>query len=159
MSTSGSTHLRPKPRVIGVDPGKLTGLALLHGESLTRVAVPLTQVEDVLRVWLASETLTDVAIERFVITRNTARKTQQLDAIKVSGIVENLVMHIDYHRVVYQNMSDAKRFGNPALMKALGWWETGKHSSHKNDATSQVLKLLADRHPNWIHLHVTPDII
>jgi hypothetical protein len=159
MLNSGSTHSRPEPRVIGVDPGKLTGLALLHGDSLTRVVAPVPEVEDILRVWLASEVVTDVAIERFVITRNTARKTQQLDAIKVSGIVENLVMHVDHHRVVYQNMSDAKRFGNPQLMRALGWWETGRHSSHKNDATSQVLKLLADRYPDWVHLHVTPDII
>src|SRR6478735_1206560 len=110
MSMSGVTPSSrlPEPRVIGVDPGKITGLALLHGESLTRVAVPLAEVEDVLRVWLASEVRTHVAIERFVITRNTARKTQQTDALKVSGIVENLVLHAEHHEVRYQNMSDAK---------------------------------------------------
>lgn len=150
---------------IGCDPGKITGLARLdtredHDAGLTRVAVPVDQVEDVLRLWLTPHVVTYVGIERFVITRETARKTQQTDALKVSGIVENLVGRSDgLHAVTYQNMSDAKRLATPRLLKALGWWATGRHSRHMNDAATQVFKLLADRHPNWIHLHVTPDII
>lgn len=160
MLTSGAAHwLRPSPRIIGVDPGKITGLALLNGDTLTCVAASRGQVDDVLRLWLATAVVTDVGIERFVITRNTARKTQQTDALKVSGVVENLVERAGHHRVVYQNMSDAKRLGSPELLRALGWWQTGKHSRHMNDAAAQVFKLLADRHPNWVHLHVTPDII
>lgn len=151
--------MRPSVRVIGVDPGKTTGLMLLHDTAVTQVAVAFGEVEDVLRLWLASEVRTVVAIERFVITRNTARKTQQTDALKVSGVVENLVGHADHHEVVYQNMSDAKRLGNPAMLRALGWYIRGRNARHMNDAASQVFKLVATRHPDWIHLHVTPDII
>lgn len=149
----------PEVRVIGVDPGKTTGLALLTGSRLTQVAVPFAEVEDTLRLWLASEVITYVGIERFVITRNTARKTQQTDALKVSGVVQNLVERSERHVVVYQNMSDAKRLGNPVMLRKLGWRRTGVNASHMNDAASQVFKLVATRRPDWVHLHVTPDIV
>lgn len=146
-------------RVIGCDPGKITGLALYDEGTLTRVAVPFHEVAPTLTAWLDTSTVTHVAIERYVITRNTARKTQQTDALKVSGIIESLVHLSGIHTVTYQNMSAAKRFGSPTFMRKLGWWATGHHATHMNDATSQVLELLVTKFPAWVHLHVTPDII
>lgn len=156
-----SDEKRPTPaiRVIGCDPGKITGLALYSEDVLTRLAVSFIDVAPTLEVWLDTDVPTHIGIERFVITRNTARKTQQTDALKVSGIVESLVLHSGIHTVTYQNMSAAKRFGSPTLMRKLGWWSTGHHATHKNDATSQVLELLATNFPSWVHTHVTPDIV
>lgn len=152
--------MRPKVRVIGVDPGKTTGLMLLNDDDVVvQVAATFVEVEEVLRLWLSSEIVTIVAVERFVITRNTARKTQQTDALKVSGVVQNLVERSRLHEVVYQNMSDAKKLGSPTMLRALGWYRVGRNARHMNDAASQVFKLVASRYPDWVHLHVTPDII
>ncbi len=162
MSIAGarqSASPRSDVRVIGCDPGTRTGLALFHHDELTQVAVPFGEVEDVLRLWLASEVRTTVAIERFVITVNTGKKTQQTDALKVSGIIQNLVERTDHHRLVYQNMSDAKRLCPRELLRALGWWRTGKNATHMNDAAAHVFKVMADHHPMWVHQNVTPDII
>ena len=150
----------PRVRVIGVDPGKTTGLVyFVDGEIASAVAVALVEVEDVLRLWLATEERVTVAIERFVITARTGKKTQQTDALKVSGIVENLVLRADHHVLVYQNMSDAKKLGSPKIQRALGWRRTGKNAQHMNDATSQVLKALADHHLSAFLQVITPDII
>lgn len=157
--------------VIGVDPGKMTGLARIHGPTseLTTGSVPAAEVSDILEVWLNSPLDAIIGCERFVITRNTARKTPQHDALEVTGVVRDVVRRSNArggqlrttasHRVVDQNMSDAKKFGSPRLIKALGWWRTGALARHQNDAIAQVLKVLADHHPAWVHRYVTPDII
>lgn len=145
--------------IIGADPGKTTGLARLHCGRLTVVAATFDEVEPVVRAWLADEEPAVVAVERFVITRNTAKKTQQLDALKLSGVIEGVVVRDTRHVIVYQNMSDAKKIGQPALLKSLGWKSTGVNATHKNDATSQVIMMLASRYPVAFHQLVTPDIV
>lgn len=162
MSTCGGRPfglLRDNVQVIGADPGKTTGLARLHDGYLETAAVPFEDVDPIVRAWLADTSPGVVAVERFVITRNTAKKTQQTDALKLSGVIENLVVRDPRHIIVYQNMSDAKKIGNPQLLRGLGWWRTGKNARHMNDALSQVIMLIARRYPEWMQTNVTPDII
>lgn len=134
-------------------------MAFFRCSVLNQHAVKFGEVEDNLRAWLGSEVPTLVVIERFVITRNTAKKTQQTDALKLSGVIQNVVERSTQHTVVYQNMSDAKKIGNPAMLRALGWWKTGRNAAHMNDAAAQVVKALADLRPATFHQLVTPDII
>jgi len=162
MSICGARHfglLLDEIQVIGVDPGKTTGLARLHQNFLETAAVPFEEVDPIVRSWLADTCAAVVAVERFVITRNTAKKTQQTDALKLSGVIENLVVRDTRHVIVYQNMSDAKKLGNPDILRSLRWWRTGKNARHMNDALSQVFMLLARRYPTWVQQNVTPDII
>lgn len=145
--------------VIGADPGKTTGLARLHRGKLKVVAASFDEVEPIIRMWLADEEPAVVAVERFVITRNTAKKTQQLDALKLSGVIESVVVADTRHIISYQNMSDAKKIGHPTLLKSLGWKSTGASATHKNDATAQVIMLLASRYPVAFEQLITPDIV
>jgi hypothetical protein len=137
----------------------MTGLARLHHGHLTVVAATFDEVEPVVRMWLADEEPAVVAVERFVITRNTAKKTQQLDALKLSGVLENLVVQGERHIIAYQNMSDAKKIGHPTLLRSLHWKSVGKHATHKNDAAAQVIMMLASRYPVAFNQLVTPDIV
>lgn len=146
-------------RVIGCDPGTTTGLALLRRDRLYQVTATFGEVEPMLWSWLSSDVSTIVAVERFVITVHTGKKTQQPDALKVSGVIQNLVERAGHHTLVYQNMSDAKRLARPDLLRALGWWKTGRAGRHMNDAAAQVFKAVVDHHPAWVHQNVTPDII
>lgn len=153
MSQLDSIH------VIGCDPGKTTGLARWFHGRIESTAVLFADVEPTITTWLADTAPAVIAIERFVITRNTARKTQQTDALKLSGVIENIAVRDGRHVIVYQNMSDAKKIGSPTLLRALGWRKTGRNATHMNDAMSQVVKVLASRFPVAFAELVTPDIV
>src|SRR5262245_42101030 len=146
--------------VLGCDPGTITGFAFFTCGRLAQHAVGFHEVEDNLRAWLTAYTQPlVVAVERFVITRNTAKKTQQTDALKLSGVVQSVAERHPGVTFTYQNMSDAKKIGQPALLRSLGWWRTGLYATHMNDAAAHVVKALADLRPATFHALMTPDII
>lgn len=142
--------------VIGVDPGKTTGMARLYGGVLTAVAVPTAEVDGVLSTWLADIVPAVVGCERFIINYRTARFSQQPEALKVSGVVRARVEASDRAVMIDQNMSDAKRFISRELRIALGWQQRGHLAIHMNDAVCQVGKVLYARYPAAFRTLVDP---
>lgn len=144
--------------VIGVDPGKTTGMARLYAGILTAVAVPAAEVDRVLSAWLADIIPAVVGCERYIINQRTARLSRQPEAIETTGVVRALVERSDRAVMIDQNMSDAKRFIGKELRAALGWQQRGPLAVHMNDAACQVGKALYARYPAAFRQLVDPYI-
>lgn len=160
--SGGSSSPRPKSfdllHLIGQDPGKITGMARLYRGVLTTLAVPVDQVDDVLRGWLRDGPPAVIGCERFVVTRETARHSSQPEAVRVAGVI-HAAAHDDGRAVVVdQPMASAKKLMNRDLRKALGWHRTGPLAVHQNDAVCQIGKVMQARFPEAFHALVSPHI-
>ena len=98
--------------------------------------------------WIAADTtgFITIACEKFVITKNTARKAPQHDALELTGVLRRIA-HQHKVRFIQQNMSDAKKIGGRAILDQLGWRRKGRDTRHMNDAMGQIIMCLAANHP------------
>jgi hypothetical protein len=146
--------------VMGIDPGKTTGVFLAtiaipdEGEILLnndarhmhlRRHEVHTEVEWRLQVW------TDlvIACERFVITPETGKKTQQTDALEVIGSVRDVCERLGGH-LVLQSKADAVRLAPPQLLRAIGWYKPGME--HANHAAAHALFALQGIEPRMFDI-------
>lgn len=138
--------------VIGVDPGGTTGLAYwvaptnpdagrspFEGEPVERKNKD-QMLEDI-GGWcqrLGSGLV--VVCESYTITARTAKLSQQLDPLKIIGVLE-FFEHMYGTRLVLQKPADAKRFSTDARLKAADMWKptTGGHA---NDAQRHLFMYL-----------------
>lgn len=102
-------------RVLGIDPGGTTGLALVEfGDGSINVLVAAELSRVAAYQWIR-HTLDDVdapvlavAVERYSITARTSKLTQQPDALKVIGASESEAIHAGVQFFVEQASADAK---------------------------------------------------
>lgn len=137
-------------RVIAIDPGKMTGLAVF---SLTAGEEPVLEWsaevdEDTFAVPIRYEMdrypELEVVCERFVITAQTAKNSQAPFSLELIGVLKQIVR--DHGRSVdsifFQKPADAMNlFPNEALKK-LHYWHKGG-ADHGNDAIRHALTYLA----------------
>lgn len=135
-------------RVLAVDPGKLTGAALMVrlGDEVSiiwsaELNVYSTSGAEKLRSEIKGwdqhdDTLLRVVIEKFTITPETGRKSQEASwALRTTGAVELMCVEAGYplDAIVWQTPAAAKNaFPNPKL-KRLGLWHRGG-AGHALDA-------------------------
>lgn len=139
--------------VIGVDPGKATGLALYFNLRLiAKNSLPVGDVPREISRWItvAKERYqTDVqiiiAVERYQTGSSTVKKTRQADPVELLGACRLIARGDPAISVLTSNASDAKKVGNPITLKKIGWWTAGH--DHINDAAAQVLRTLAAVRP------------
>jgi hypothetical protein len=132
--------------VLGVDPGKTTGVALY--DLLTDRMDGAELAEDEVGLWLEtiiSQVEPAIAIEAFVITAYTAKNSQAPWSLEVIGLTRYLAIKYGCAFEV-QAQSAAKNFASDARLQALGWHRRGK--GHMADAQRQVLLFLV-RHGWW----------
>jgi hypothetical protein len=140
--------------VIGVDPGKATGIACFIDRELSwTMELPVDEVAEEIEVYCQHrreraarddvELTIIIAVERYTIGLNTVKKTRQTAALEIIGQLERVARELDAV-FIRQNASDAKKIGNPALLKRLNWWT---YIDHINDAEAHVLAALASKHP------------
>lgn len=125
--------------LIGVDPGKKTGVAHFDGRQfraweLQRLDV-LTHVRG-----LVGDRTTHIAIERFIIGTGTGKKTQQPDALEIIGSLVELEREEENISLLRQNAADAKHAAPDVRLRAVGWYAT--RMGHANDAARHVWLLL-----------------
>lgn len=136
--------------LVGVDPGKVTGIAVwwyLHPDvkresPLDTAEVEASTVSTVLRRMLDGERPTLMAVERYI---QGQKKTHQPEAQQVIGAVRSLADEL-LVRCVYQNPGSAKKIGTTKRLKQLGFYVSTK-DNHANSATAHVLLLLATHYP------------
>lgn len=140
--------------LVGVDPGKVTGISIwwdpnfydltLRGGSALDVAEveDSTLVSAVIRRMLDGERPHIILLER---CRQNPRKTNQPEAVEVSGAVRSLAEELRV-RCVYQSPSPAKKMAPSALLKRIGWWFPTP-DGHQNAATAHVLLGMATYTP------------
>lgn len=135
--------------IIGVDPGKRTGVACyVTGHGLPyRAELAAEDATDKVAEWLTSRifdgTHVVIAIERFQIGTATTKKSRQYDALFVRGQLQRLARNLHLN-VRHVNQSDSKRVARDTLLKKLGWHH---ESVHVNDAERIVLTALARERP------------
>lgn len=132
-------------KIIGVDPGKMTGVALLEGTHFQSWELPALDAVSFIKGHIIESRHIEVVCERFVIGANTVKKTRQADATEIGGTLRHFCG--DYPGACYslQMASDAKKAGNHTTLRAFGWFTPGKN--HANDAAAHVAMRLLRLNP------------
>lgn len=139
----------PKKYILSVDPGKLTGMALISFEPGSEPTLEwsgeFTQEDFAIPVrealWAPDiKQNLDIVCERFVINAQTVRNSQAPYSLELIGALKQCM--IDAKRplegLIFQTPADAKAlFPNEAL-KRLGYWHKGGEG-HALDAIRHAL--------------------
>lgn len=134
---------RPQVRILAVDPGGTTGWVhydtesgwFESGQQENRIAF-CEQAEEF--ITCGAEV---VVVEDFRITVQTAKKSQQPDALKIIGALDYIAA--GRAQVVLQTPGDAKRFSTDARLKKAGMWTPGR--KHANDAARHLFMWLCKK--------------
>lgn len=131
-------------RVLAVDPGKTTGIAVWNSGTFSAWAEEYELALDFVASYIRDDYRPDVVvIEDFVITQRTTkmgtanwRRGQELEFIgvarwwcKTTGV-----------EFVLQTPSQAKSFSTDQKLKTYGWWSKGV--DHPRDATRHLMLYL-----------------
>ena len=134
------------PLVVGVDPGKTTGLCFVNPDLITAGTIPIawhkqfglqTDAYDELMHW-CTEALEDYqpvifAVERFHLTPMSWQRSDSHYPIEAIGVVRLVAERFpNIVTMVQQEVSDAKAFATNDRLKALGMYARGL--PHATDA-------------------------
>jgi len=134
-STTGGVTSTVNETIIGIDPGKTTGLFKWHRGDLTHVVhgevkdwrdVPKTVVELDGDIWV---------YERFLIGPQTLKKARQYEPLYAIGALEH-----EAHRLgqeIHGQTPQTRLAASDDVLKHLGWWYPGMQ--HSMDAARHVL--------------------
>ena len=160
--------------VIGVDPGKMTGMFvfthMLHDGGgyvppRTDILIEPYQVPaEEVGTWLWE--LIDylegydqgpypgdihIAVEKYIITQRTAKLSQQHDALEVTGAVKAVAAQSFSKPVVKQYLKANLKFASDDMLRTMGWFSPKMR--HANDAARQASALLKEvDYPRWCEL-------
>lgn len=135
-----------KNLVLAIDPGLTSGICLLQMEPLEIVHTDeldwlgtARYVDQVLREYGGENV--DVVCERFTITQQTAKNSQQQWSIEIIGMIRLLCHIYNAGELKLQSPADAKRFATNPRLKSLDLWHVGG-GGHALDAIRHaVLRL------------------
>jgi hypothetical protein len=148
--------------LIGVDPGKTTGLFVYSNgprfgfldRQYLRDQVDAEQMPKRMSDLIVKATDyvgyggVHIAVERYIVTGRTAKLSQQTDALEVTGMVKAFAT-LHTSNSIRQYMKANLKFANDAALRRAGW-----HSSklgHATDAARQAYALLKDvDYPEWL---------
>lgn len=143
---------------IGVDPGKVTGIAWWDSATNKFAAHETDNPNYVLSCFMnlnANERVI-LGCERFTPRRNSHKMTAQPDALHVIGQVKSLCGL--YRNVTWrlQPPSTAKRLTTDATLRRLGW-HTPTKDKHANDAARHLMLILLTLEPELAYGMLHPD--
>ena len=132
-----------KPYILACDPGESSGLCLvrrdpfelLWSDELDWIHIA-RKVDETLRE-LGGENV-DVVCERFTITAQTAKNSQQGISLEVIGQVRLLASAHGAGQITLQSPADAKKFASNPRLRALEAWHVGG-GGHALDAIRHAI--------------------
>lgn len=127
-------------RVLAIDPGGNTGLALWNDGAWWAWAEPAEQALVTVHNALNDGDLNQLVSESFIISTATAKKSQDgLVSIEMIGVMRYLsrVYNVPFET---QTPSDAKSFATDEKLKAWKWWTRGV--DHPRDASRHLMTWL-----------------
>lgn len=134
--------------VVGIDPGKKTGIAVYdtHKDTIETWEFDFTE-EELARVEdRVLELLADgdaaLSIERFDITPTTHKNSYAPWSLEVTGWLRRMSLRWRVPFIV-QARAAGKNFSTDHRLRQLGWYVRGK--GHANDACRYVLLFLVQR--------------
>ncbi len=137
--------------LIGIDPGAITGV-LVYFEEGARDACQYPREEiaphtaDALKRWsqVYGPHNIHIAVEKYIITPNTAKLSQQADALEVTGMVKGFAQ-INGITDVRQYLKSNLKYANDRMLDTAGWRTAGL--PHSWDAARQTFALLKEVDP------------
>lgn len=133
--------------IIGIDPGKTSGLALYTVETkhMHGTEIGFNDFGDWFNTSLANlktaGTEVVVVIERFTIAANTIKKSQDAHwSLELIGVTRYLCHCYSTH-LMFQMPSDAKHYATDEKLRKAEWYLPGK--KHANDAMRHVSLAMA----------------
>lgn len=147
---------KPLGYIIGVDPGTSMGicaLQLVEDRAIkshflqTDVSTAVNWLEETLYAVSESPVGVLIACERYTVTPETGKRTQQPTALQAIGVVKLMVERYGV-RLVMMPPGDVKAFAPNAVLKRLGFYttpaEVQKHDANDvNDAARHATLALA----------------
>lgn len=143
--------------IIGVDPGKAVGIALLDGGEFNSREFTYADAEDELARLCETRRKIILGVERFVITQRTMKMTRQYDALYLIGVCKFLARRYELPCLL-QGASEAQRAGNGEVLRAFGWWRSGT-ADHVARASAQAALVLARMFPDVYEQLLSPGMI
>lgn len=142
--------------IIGVDPGRSTGVAVLREGARFAVfqgspTAAVTSLSSLLAHLHRSHDEVLIACERYQVGPTAGARTAQSVTHEVIGTVRMLA-EVNRYELIIQSPGDAKRLAPNPVLRRLGLYVT-KHdvqrpdSHDANDAMRHALLALATRHP------------
>lgn len=150
------TLLKPLGYIIGIDPGDSMGIMMLKIEGKRAIREHFLQTDVSTAVNWLEETLYAinkgpegvlVACERYTVTPETGKRSQQPTALQAIGVIKILVERFN-SRFVMMPPGDVKVFAPNTLLKRLGFFTTPKEvgcpdANDVNDAARHATISLA----------------
>ena len=140
------------PNVIGVDPGGTCGIAVYNVRGFSSFQAPgadaLALIERLVERSVVFSCVI-IGCQRYVMS--TGPKTQQSQALRTVGALQELERTRTDVRLELQNSADAASAGGPAVLRRLGWWKPGHE--HANDAAAHAALTMLRHFPTvWAEL-------
>lgn len=125
--------------LVGIDPGKATGIAVWRGNELDRTLTAEYTVEGVYGFLQAFCGQFEVQqVEWFTISTRTTKTAVDYDAIHLIGSIKYAAW-LCGHPILYTNPAEVKTQFPDAALKQAGLWHS---SDHVRDATRHLCRLL-----------------
>jgi hypothetical protein len=142
---------RRRPVLIGIDPGKTTGVATYDKGRFAALQLAAEDVLPYLRGWVEGQTSrgeqVDIGLERF--TEGTAPghhvSTQGDAEVVIDGVVHEFAAE-PLVQVQLQSAADVKKTVTNRHLRKMGWY-VGASAPHANDAGRHLGFRMLVRHP------------
>lgn len=133
--------MRPETRVVGVDPGGTTGVAVVVWDDLQRCYRLGLVLATPMPAGIIEQDIDDlmpdaVAVERFVVGRRAARSKSAGAGAKARDIIGALTAH--FPQLYQHSAHDAKKWATDERLKAAGLYRPDS-GPHIRDATRHAL--------------------
>lgn len=141
--------------LLGVDPGKTTGMCLLDTSNPMNPVVLWSGEFNVKDFYQKAEETVEahymegleIVCENFIITQATAKKGQAPWSLRGCGVMEFLSMKFNCPFTL-QKPVDAKNFSTNAKLRLAGFWHVGGEG-HANDALRHCMLYLVTKNQKW----------
>jgi len=143
--------------IFGVDPGKVSGVALwvpsithltvFASAELMRDEIKSWMMTQIMRVSLIQQTPVNpclIATENFTQAKGGQPLTNQPDALRVIGVLRTIADEMNCS-LTTNGASPAKKLANNDRMRRIGWYKYTKNG-HETDARRQILITAARFH-------------
>lgn len=137
--------------LLAVDPGKLSGFVVLDVTKVPSEGPEILVAEEYeqqltaafIHWWLATGEVTSVVMEDFIITVETAKKTETRYSLELIGVGRyfSTLYNIPF---TLQTPAAAKSFVSNDRIRSLGLWVRGGMGHHKDAMRHAILHLVKD---------------
>lgn len=142
-------------RLIGVDPGKLTGVCSLNIDENKEIhnvehleLDPMgygNYIEQVYKDWRVAGNKPIVVCESFIITAATAKKSPQPYSLELIGVTKFFMAKAGI-QLVFQTPAQAKRLASNDILKAAGLYKATKGGHAADSARHLCYYLMTEMH-------------